>query len=90
MRAQRIEAERLATIMLGINQTPAMLIVHAMLGAMNDEQRQKIVEQLAAGAAGGRRGHIEAITLVRTAKMTFGEQWDLIKAIERLSEREGQ
>jgi hypothetical protein len=86
MRAQRLEAERKAAILMGIDQTPAMLIVHAMLAILTDEQRQTIASGLAGGVVANRKAHIEALALVQTSNMTIGAQVELFRAIDKLSE----
>lgn len=88
-RAQRMEAERKAAILMGINQTPAMLLVHALLALLTDEQRGKIAEQLAGGAMAGRQAYLEALALIQTARMTVGEQCDLYRAIDKLRGEDG-
>lgn len=84
MRAQRMEAERMAAILMGIEPTPAMLIVHALLAVLTDEQRHRVAEQLAGGVIAGRKAHIEALTLVQAARMNVGQQHDLYRAVDKL------
>lgn len=80
----RTEAERLASIFLGIEETPAVRIVHAMLATMTDEQRAAIVNQITSASSPERKATAEAMVLIRTAKMTRAEHREMLEAIDRL------
>ncbi len=88
MRAQRLEVEQMASIFLGIEETPAVRIVHAMLATMTAEQRAAIANQLGSHSSLERKAAAEAMVLVRTAKMTHAEQSEFLEAMGRLREGE--
>ena len=75
---------------MGIEQTPAILIVQAMLDSMTSDERQKIAIQLVGGAVAGRKAFVEAVTMLQVANMTVGQRYDLDRAIEKLRESERQ
>ena len=86
---RRREALKRAAIVREIEQTPALLIATAIYAVMTPEDRRKVVEHLANGAAAGRTAHVQAVAALRAMTGTVGEQMDMQWALERLrAERE--
>jgi len=83
---RRREALKLAKIVREIEQTPALLIATAIYAVMTPENRVKVVEHLASGAAAGLTAHVQAVAALRAMTGTVGEQMDMQWALERLSE----
>lgn len=81
---QEREADRLAQELAGIEQTPALLIVSAILRAMEPDQYTRVLEQLAPGVVSGRAPAMQAIAMVKASRLCVGEQFDLFRAFDRL------
>jgi hypothetical protein len=82
---QEREANQLAVDLTAIDQTPALLIVSAILRSMDDEAVTKVLEQLAPGAVAGRPAHCQAVATVKASRLNLGQQFDLIRALNRLN-----
>ena len=82
---QQREADRLAEDLTAIDQTPALLIVSAILRSMDSEAVTKVLEQLAPGAAAGRPAHCQAVAAVKVSRLNLGQQFDLMRALDRLN-----
>lgn len=80
------EAIRKAEVLRNIQQTPALLIVTALMGAMDDDTRRRVIEALAPGVAVGRDVSVQAVAAVQASRLTIGEQLDLDFAFRRLTE----
>ncbi|SDD58576.1 hypothetical protein SAMN05444678_11686 [Sphingomonas sp. YR710] len=77
-----------AETIMGIEQTPALLIASALFALADPDTQQKAMEQLAPGAVVGRKAHIQAIaTMRRLRATTIGEQYDFYNAIDELEKR---
>ncbi|MBI0477495.1 hypothetical protein D9601_19350 [Sphingomonas sp. MA1305] len=81
---QEREADRLAGDLTTIEQTPALLIVSAILRTMDGEAVTKVLEQLAPGAVTGRPAHSQAVATVKASRLNLGQQFDLMRALDRL------
>lgn len=81
---QEREADRLAADLSVIEQTPALLIVSAILRSMDGEAVSKVLEQLAPGAVAGRPAHCQAVATVKASRLNLGQQFDLMRALDRL------
>ena len=77
-------ADRLAAEVSAIEQTPALLIVSAMLRALDPAAVTKVLEQLAPGAVAGRPAHCQAVATVKASTLNLGQQFDLLRALDRL------
>lgn len=77
-------ADKLAAEVSTIEQTPALLIVSAMLRALDPAAITKVLEQLAPGADAGRPAHRQAVATVKASTLDLGEQFDLLRALDRL------
>lgn len=82
---QEREADQLAADFAAIQQTPALLIVSAILRSMDSEAVTKVLEQLAPGAVAGRPAHCQAVTAVKVNRLNLGQQFDLLRALDRLN-----
>lgn len=78
------EADRLAQELAGIEQTPALLIVSAILRTMDAHQYARVVEQLAPGAVAGRAPAMQALATIKASRLCVGEQLDLFRAFDRM------
>jgi len=78
------EADRLAQELAGIEQTPALLIVSAILRTMDADQYARVVEQLAPGAVAGRAPAMQAIATIKASRLCVGKQLDLFRAFDRM------
>lgn len=81
---QEREADRLAQELSGIEQTPALLIVSAILRTMDADQYMRVVEQLAPGAAAGSPPAKQAIATIQASRLSTGKQFDLFRAFDRM------
>lgn len=75
------KADRLAEDLVGIEQTPELLIVSAILGTMEPEQYDRVVEQLT-----GRHDYVpgrKALATVKASRLCLGDQFDLYRAFDR-------
>ncbi|WP_267395011.1 MULTISPECIES: hypothetical protein [unclassified Sphingomonas] len=81
-------ADRLATDLAAIEQTPALLIISAILRTMESDAVTKVLEQLAPGAVGGSSAHCQAVATVKASRLNLGEQFDLMRAFDRLHKGE--
>ncbi len=75
------KADRLAEDLVGIEQTPELLIVSAILRTMEPEQYDRVVEQLT-----GRHDYVpgrKALATVKASRLCLGEQMDLYRAFDR-------
>jgi hypothetical protein len=81
------KAERQAAVIREIEQSPAMLLAHAVLCALDYETRLKVTARLAASAAErpGDPAPLQAFEAAHMTCMNVGEQLDLIRALERPS-----
>lgn len=80
------EAERLAAELTTIEQSPALLIVSAMIRTMDADAVTKVLEQLAPGAVGGSKPHKDAVATIKASRLNLGQQFDLMRAFDRLRE----
>lgn len=78
------EAERLAVELNGIEQSPALLIVSAMIRTMDADAITHVLEQLAPGAVCGSKPHREAVATIKASRLNVGQQFDLMRAFKRL------
>jgi len=76
-------ADRLAQDLADIEQTPALLIVSAILRTLDADQYTRVLEQLAPGAILGRKPVMQAIATVKASRLCVGEQLDLYRAFDR-------
>lgn len=81
---QEREADQLAADLSGIEQSPALLIVSAMIRSMEADAVRKLLEQIAPGAVGGSKVHQEAVATVQASRLNLGQQFDLMRALDRL------
>ncbi len=75
------KADRLAEDLAGIEQTPELLIVSAILRTMEPEQYDRVVEQLT-----GRHDYVpgrKALATVKASRLCLGDQFDLYRAFDR-------
>jgi hypothetical protein len=75
------KADRLAEDLVGIEQTPELLIVSAILRTMEPEQYDRLVEQLT-----GRHDYVpgrKALATVKASRLCLGDQMDLYRAFDR-------
>lgn len=77
------KADRLAEELAGIEQTPALLIVSAILRTIDADQYMRVLAQLAPGAVSGRKPVMQAIATVKASRLNIGEQLDLYRAFDR-------
>ena len=77
------EAERRATVIAKIDQTPAMILAHAVLAALDETTRLKVIGTLAqrASASDAQR---QAFEVANSTMLNFGQQWDLMNALAAL------
>lgn len=78
------EADRLAADLSAITQTPALLIVSAILRTMDADAARKVMEQLAPGALSNRPAHQQALATAMASRLSTGGQFDLMRALDRL------
>lgn len=81
---QEREADRLAAELAAIEQTPALLIVSAMVRALDEAAVTKIMEQLAPGAVVKRLPNEQAVAAVKASRLNVGQHFDLLRALDRL------
>ena len=75
------KADQLAQDLIGIDKTPALLIVSAILRTMDADQYQRVAEQLT-GDPDYELGR-KALATVKVSRMTVGEQYALYRAFDR-------
>ena len=80
---QEREADRLAEELASIEQTPALLIVSAILRTMDADQYTRVLEQLAPGAVSGRKPVMQAIATIKASRLCVAEKLDLFRAFDR-------
>lgn len=85
---QEREADRLAAELRAIEQTPALLIVSAMLRTMEAEAITRLLEQLAPGAVTGSEPARQAVATIKASRLNLGQQFDLMRALDRLRAEE--
>ena len=76
------KADRLAEDLAGIEQTPALLIVSAILRTLEPEQYDRVVEELT-----GRPDYVpgrKALATVKASRLCLGDQFDLYRAFDRI------
>jgi hypothetical protein len=83
---QAREADALAAELATIEQTPALLIVSAMIRTMDPDAVKKVLEQLVPGAVGKSKPHVDAVATVKASRLNVGQQFDLLRAFDRLRE----
>ena len=79
---QRRAAMRKAEILISIERTPALVLALAIFAELDQDTRLRVIGQMAKGGASGEV--CQAIELTSTVGTTFGEQWDLMWAMDRL------
>lgn len=78
------EADRLAQGLAGIEQTPALMIVSAILRTMEPDQCKRIVEQLTPGVVTHSKPALQALATLKAMRLSGGEQFDLFRAFDRM------
>ena len=77
------QAEKRAAIIAKVEQTPAMILVHAVLSALDEPAKLKVIRTLAERAAGS-EAQRQAYEVANTMTLNFGQQWDLMNALDAL------
>jgi hypothetical protein len=78
------KADRLAEELAGIEQTPALLIVSAILRTMDAEQVNRVVDQLTDKSAAERKPVAQALATIEVSRLNFAGQYDLLRAFDRM------
>lgn len=73
-------AKKRAVILDATKQTPALLIVAAMLGVMPDEERQAVADKLASMPLAS-DAYAQALLLTTQSRMCFADAFDLERAL---------
>jgi predicted ABC-type transport system involved in lysophospholipase L1 biosynthesis ATPase subunit len=78
------EADRRAAVLVELQQTPAVLLAEAILAELDMETRGRVIARLAKRVLSqpGRQAFVLAVTTT----LNFGEQWELMNALERARE----
>jgi hypothetical protein len=79
------EAMKTAELLADLNPSAELQLLTAICAALDDTARAKVIETLAPGAAAGRRAAKQALAILRTTRMTYGEMNDFDNAWRRLN-----
>lgn len=79
------EAVKLASDLMKIKQTPALILVSAILATMDAEAYTKVVGQFASGVASGRPAITQAFAALKASRLTSAQQMDLFRVFDRLN-----
>jgi hypothetical protein len=82
------EAEKRAAAIVAVENEPGMIFSQAILAELDGATRLKVIERLA-GSADYSQAHRQAFEVANTATLNFGQQWDLINALDRLRNGKG-
>ena len=77
------EAEKRAAAIVAVESDPGVILAHAILAEMDETTRLKIIFRLA-GAADCSPAHRQAFEVANSTVLDFGQQWDLINALDAL------
>jgi hypothetical protein len=80
--------DELAALLLAIEPTPASELLRAILSTLDDEARATVAKVLAPGVVCGRESARQAFALLRSTKLTVGDQHYLGLALDRQRKRE--
>lgn len=78
------KADRLAEELAGIEQTPALLIISAILRTMDVEQVNRVVDQLTSKTGTERKPVAQALATIEVSRLNFGDELDLFRAFDRM------
>lgn len=77
------EARRMAEVLCAIEQTPALLMVSALLSVLDNDTREKVRKQMASHANSDTLAHRQAAVATEMSfPMTVGERLNLYRAID--------
>jgi hypothetical protein len=79
------DADRLATNLTDVQQTPEMLVVSAILRSLDEATAAKVLDQLAPAALSDRPAHRQAYAIAQASRLNLGQQFDLLRALDRLN-----
>ncbi len=82
--AALISTPVMAAELTGIEQSPALLIVSAMIRTMDADAITRVLEQIAPGVVSGSKPHREAVATIKASRLNVGQQFDLMRAFKRL------
>lgn len=82
------EAEKRAAAIVAVECDPGVILAHAILAELDETTRQKVIGRLA-GSAAYSQSHRQAFEVANSTVMNFGQQWDLMNALDRLRNGKG-
>ena len=65
----------------GLEQTPALILVQAILAELDQETRRKVIRRLAAQGARSSSAR-QAFEVANSTMLDFADGWELMKALE--------
>lgn len=77
------EAEKRAAAIVAVENEPGVIFAHAILAELDETTRLKVIGRLA-GSAACSEAHRQAFEVANSTVMNFGQQWDLMNALDRL------
>lgn len=82
------EAEKRAAAIVAVEGDPGIILAHAILAELDEATRLKVIKRLA-GSAAYSQSHRQAFEVANTTTLNFGQQWDLMNALDRLRKGKG-
>jgi Lon protease-like protein len=78
------EADRAAAVIMSVEQTPALLLVHAILASLDRETKQSVVDRLA-NQSGESPAQRQALEIAKATLLNVGDSAALVKAFARFT-----
>lgn len=80
-------AEKRADVLMKVEHTPAMILVHAVLAEMPEETRLRVIGRLAVQGTRSRSAR-QAFEVANSTMLSFGDEWELMKALTAAREQD--
>ncbi len=82
------EAEKRAAAIVAVESDPGVILAHAILAELDETTRLKVIGRLA-GSAAYSQSHRQAFEVANSTVLNFGQQWDLMNALDMLRKGKG-